>query len=220
MKRLRVAVLMGGPSSEPGSFCCSPGRMVIDALQGTGATVLPVEINGTELNLPAHFDVAFIAMHGAFGEDGHLQQILEERGIPYTGSDPGSSARAFDKVLAKECFIGSAIPTPDYTLAEISLDGVDELHWPLVVKPSRQGSSVGVSIVKDRAALRQACEQARQYDGQILIEQFVRGRELKVGILGRQPLPVIEIRTHHGFFNYEAKYTAGEAEEIVPGSAG
>src|SRR5262249_46076802 len=148
MKRLRVAVLMGGPSSER-EVSLQSGKMVLEALKPTGAHLVPIEINGTECHVPRNIDVAFIALHGNFAEDSHLQQIVEERGIPYAGSDPGSSARAFDKMLAKECFVNTGIPTPNYILANDDLDGIEELRWPLVVKPARQGSSVGVSIVKD-----------------------------------------------------------------------
>lgn len=215
MKSRRVAVLMGGPSAER-EVSLKSGRMVCEALAPTGMTVLPVEVQGTEFTLPAAVDVVFIAMHGTFGEDGQLQQILEDKGIPYTGSDAGASARAFDKALAKECFAASGVPTPEYAVLNGSLDGFEELRWPLVVKPSRQGSSVGISIVRDRVALQRAVEAAHQFDTHVLVEEFVRGRELTVGILGQRPLPVIEISTDHAFFDYAAKYTAGAAREEVP----
>lgn len=215
MKRLRVAVLMGGPSAEC-EVSRQSGRMVIEALRPTGAVVLPVDIQGTDVRLPANVDVAFIAMHGAFGEDGQVQQILEDRGVPYTGSDAGASARAFDKEAAKQCFLEGGIPTPRHAIASCGEDDLDGLSWPVVVKPARQGSSVGVTIVKERAALASAVAEARRFDGAVLIEQFVRGRELTVGVLGKRALPVVEIRTKHGFFDFEAKYTAGEAEEICP----
>ena len=214
MKDLRVAVLMGGPSAEA-EVSLKSGAMVVTALRQAGMTVLPVEIHGTAVNLPADLDVAFIAMHGTFGEDGQIQRILEDHGVAYTGSDPGASARAFDKVLAKECFIEAGIPTPK----SVVFDGVnvpEELHWPLFVKPARQGSSVGVSRVDDLASLTQAYHQARQYDSQVLVEEFVRGREFTVGMLDGTALPVVEIRTKREFFDFEAKYTAGVTEEICP----
>jgi D-alanine-D-alanine ligase len=216
MKRLRIAVLMGGPSAER-EVSLKSGAQVVAALQPTGAVVLPVEVTGTRLELPGAVDVAFIAMHGAFGEDGHVQQILEDREIPYTGSDAGASARAFDKVAAKELFVAAGIPTPESAVLNGDWSVLDELHWPLVVKPARQGSSVGISIVKDRAALGPAVEKARQYGGDVLVERWIRGRELTVGILGHQILPVVEIRAKSGgWFDYAAKYSAGGAEEICP----
>lgn len=215
MKDQRVAVLMGGPSAEA-AVSRQSGAMVVAALRQTGLTVLPVDIQGTTVHLPADLDVAFIAMHGTFGEDGQIQRILEDHGVAYTGSDPGASARAFDKVIAKECFIEAGIPTPKSAIYEGDLSVLDELHWPLVVKPARQGSSVGVSIVHDLASLLQAYAQAKQFDSQVLVEEFVRGREFTVGLLDGEPLPVVEIRTSHDFFDFQAKYTTGAAEEICP----
>ena len=214
MKNLKVAVLMGGPSAEA-EVSRKSGAMVAAALRQAGMTVVPVDLQGTEVNLPADVDVAFIAMHGTFGEDGQIQRILEDHGVAYTGSDPGASARAFDKVLAKECFIEAGIPTPK----SVVFDGVnlpEELRWPLFVKPARQGSSVGISRVDDLSALLQAYQQAKQFDSQVLVEEFVRGREFTVGILDGTALPVVEIRTKREFFDYEAKYIAGAAEEICP----
>jgi D-alanine-D-alanine ligase len=204
MKRLRIAVLMGGPSAER-EVSLASGKMVVEALQPTGVSVVPVVVDGPEFALPANTDVVFIALHGTFGEDGQIQRILEERGVTFTGSDAEASERAFDKCAAKECFMEAGIPTPGLS---------DEV--PVVVKPARQGSSVGITIVRDRPALTAACAKAREYDERIVIEKFIRGRELTVGILGPRELPVVEIRTKSGFFGYAEKYTAGAAEEIVP----
>ncbi|MCG3147603.1 MAG: D-alanine--D-alanine ligase B [Verrucomicrobiae bacterium] len=211
MKHLHVAVLMGGPSAEAAVSRAS-GKMVLEALRGTGVAAEPVDLLGTTVELPAGVDLAFIAMHGAFGEDGHLQQILEDRGVPYTGSDAGASARAFDKVTAKECFQQAGIPTPAFAIGNLG----EDLDLPVVVKPARQGSSVGISIVRERPELAPALARAQAFPGAVIVEEFVRGRELTVGILGTDALPVIEIRTKHKFFDFEAKYTAGEAEEICP----
>jgi D-alanine-D-alanine ligase len=214
MKPLHVAVLMGGPSKER-EVSLQSGKMVSEALRRAGVTVTPLDVKGPGFTLPAGVDVAFIAMHGTFGEDGHLQQILEEHGVPFTGSDQGASARAFDKTAAKECFAEAGIPTP--LGAEVNGDWsvLEEMEWPLVVKPARQGSSVGVSIVHHRAELQKAVESARQFDPHVLVEEFVKGREFTVGILGRRALPVIEIRTKDGWFDYEHKYTPGAAIEEV-----
>ena len=215
MKDLRVAVLMGGPSVEA-EVSRKSGAMVVAALREAGISVVTVDIQGTAVKLPADMDVAFIAMHGTFGEDGQIQQILEDHGVVYTGSDPGASARAFDKVLAKECFIEAGISTPKSVVYTGDLDALEGIHWPLVVKPARQGSSVGVSIVHDLESLMNAHRQAKEFDPQVLVEEFIRGREFTVGILDGKALPVVEIRTKRDFFDYQAKYNAGAAEEICP----
>ena len=209
MKRLRIAVLMGGPSAER-EVSLQSGRMVTEALQPTGAAIVPVVVDGPEFALPDNTDVAFIALHGTFGEDGQIQRVLEERGVTYTGSDAEASARAFDKRAAKQHFAAGGIPTP------AMFDDPSMVKFPAVVKPARQGSSVGITVVHDQAELVAACAKARGYDDRLVIEQFIRGRELTVGVLGQQELPVVEIRTESGFFGYREKYTAGAAEEIVP----
>lgn len=215
MKRLRVAVLMGGPSAER-DVSLKSGGVVVQALLNAGAQVCEVAVQGTDFWLPANVDVAFIALHGTFGEDGQVQQIMEQRGVPYTGSDPEASARAFDKAAAKEQFAAAGVPTPGYVVLNKGMAPPADLQPPLVVKPARQGSSVGVAVVQSRAEMEQACEQAWRYDEKLVLEQFVSGRELTVGILGNKALPVVEIRTRHKFFDYQAKYTPGEAEEICP----
>lgn len=203
---MKIAVLMGGPSAER-EVSLASGKEVVSALLPTGAVVVPVVVEGPEFVLPANTDVAFIALHGTFGEDGRVQRILEERGVAYTGSDSMASERAFDKITTKEYLAEVGIPTPA---------SGNNLEFPVVVKPSRQGSSVGITIVRDRHGLEAACAKAQEYDEQVLIEQFIRGRELTVGVLGQRELPVVEIRTTSGFFGYREKYTAGAAEEIVP----
>jgi D-alanine-D-alanine ligase len=215
MKRLRVAVLMGGPSAER-EVSCQSGRVVVQALLNAGAQVCEVDVQGPDFWLPPNVDVAFIALHGTFGEDGRIQRILEERRVPYTGSGVEASALAFDKSAAKAEFVTAGIPTPPYAMIERDLTPMAAMQPPLVIKPARQGSSVGITIVKDRGQLEQACALAWRYDDRLIAEQFVRGRELTVGILGNKTLPVVEICTKRAFFDYRAKYTPGETEEIVP----
>jgi D-alanine-D-alanine ligase len=204
MRRLRVTVLMGGPSKER-EVSLRSGAAVMRALSATGAIVTEVDVRGGDFELPANTDVAFLALHGTFGEDGTVQRILEDRGVVYTGSDPDASALAFDKVAAKAAFAEAGIPTPPETRTP-----------PLVVKPARQGSSVGVTIVRDESELAAAFAAARRYDESVITEQFISGREFTVGVLNGHELPVIEIRTKRGFFDYKAKYTPGEADEVVP----
>ena len=204
MKPLRVAVLMGGPSAER-EVSLASGREVVKALQSAGAHVAPVDVRDRNFRLPADTDVAFVALHGTFGEDGEVQRLLEERGVAYTGSGPAVSALAFDKVAAKQALRMAGIPTPG-----------PASEPPMVVKPARQGSSVGISIVRKESELAAALAEARRHDECVIVEQFINGREFTVGILGGRALPVVEICTQRPFFDYRAKYTPGEAEEICP----
>jgi D-alanine-D-alanine ligase len=145
--------------------------------------------------------------------------MLEDSGIAYTGSGPEASARAFDKIAAKTEFRAAGIPTPKYEIfdrAHTDLRRLALLGFPLVVKPSRQGSSVGISIVQEEAHLEEACQIAWHYDDRLLVEQFIAGRELTVSIFDGHALPVIEIRPKHDFFTYEAKYTKGQTDYLVP----
>jgi D-alanine-D-alanine ligase len=218
MKRLKIAVLMGGPSAER-QVSLKSGTAVASALAGTGAKVVPIDILEMKFTIPSDVDVAFVALHGTFGEDGTLQQMLEDSGIAYTGSGPEASVRAFDKIAAKAEFRAAGIPTPKYEVfdrAHTDRRQLAALGFPLVVKPSRQGSSVGISIVQEEAHLEKACQLAWHYDDRLLIEQFIAGRELTVGIFDGHALPVIEIRPKHDFFTYEAKYTKGQTEYLVP----
>lgn len=204
MRTLRVAVLMGGPSAER-EVSLASGREVVKALQMAGAGVTEVDVHDRDFRLPPDTDVAFVALHGTFGEDGEVQRILEERGVAYTGSGPAASALAFDKFAAKRALRVAGIPTPGAACMP-----------PLVVKPARQGSSVGVTIVHVQSELAEALAVAKRHDENVIVERFINGREFTVGILGGRALPVVEIRTKHKFFDYTAKYTPGEAEEICP----
>jgi D-alanine-D-alanine ligase len=218
MKRLKIAVLMGGPSAER-EVSLKSGTAVAAALATTGAIVAPINIQETKFGIPRDVDVAFVALHGTFGEDGTVQRMLEDSGIAYTGSSPEASARAFDKIVAKTEFHRADIPTPKYEVLDREhpdLHRLAALGFPLVVKPSRQGSSVGISIVQEEAHLEEACQIAWHYDDRLLVEQFIAGRELTVGIFDGHALPVIEIRPKHDFFTYEAKYTKGQTDYLVP----
>jgi D-alanine-D-alanine ligase len=218
MKQLKIAVLMGGPSAErPVSL--RSGAAVVNALTATGAKVRPIDIQEAKFVIPRDVDVAFIALHGTFGEDGTLQLMLEDSGIAYTGSGPEASSWAFDKIVSKAKFREAGIPTPKcevFDRARCDLKRLAKLGFPLVIKPSRQGSSVGVSIVQEEADLEEACQIAWRYDHHLLAEQFIAGRELTVGIFDGHALPVIEIQPKHDFFTYEAKYTKGQTEYLVP----
>lgn len=162
-------------------------------------------------------DVLFLALHGGTGEDGTLQALLDLVGIPYTGSGMLASAVAMDKDLSKRLFRDADIPTADWVMAPASAAEVGaRLGFPVVVKPSKQGSTVGLTVVRDGANLEAAVEEAFRFDDEVMIEQFIGGREITVPILGTEALPVGEIIPQHEIFDYECKYQPGMAQEIFP----
>jgi D-alanine-D-alanine ligase len=170
-------------------------------------------------NLPAVRDaeVLFLALHGGRGEDGTLQAVLDVVGVPYTGSGRLGSAVAMDKDISKRLFRLADVPTPDWLMAPASVEAAGgALGWPLIVKPSKQGSTVGLSLVKTPAEYDAAVELAARYDDEVMIEAFVPGRELTVGILDGKALAVGEIIPRHEIFDYECKYSPGMATEIFP----
>jgi D-alanine-D-alanine ligase len=170
-------------------------------------------------NLPVvrNADVLFLALHGGRGEDGTLQTLLEMVGVPYTGSGRLGSAMAMDKDISKRLFRQAGVATADWFMAPVTERKVaDHLGWPVVVKPSKQGSTVGLTVVKRKQDLEPAIALARRYDDEIMLERFVPGRELTVGILEGRPLAVGEIIPRHEIFDYECKYTPGMSEEIFP----
>lgn len=218
----KVTVLMGGPSPEH-EVSISSGNNVVENLDRIRFDASPVVI-GKDGSFPlsldglSKFDVAFLALHGPFGEDGTIQAILEQIGLPYTGSAVAASRLGMDKVASKILFQMKGIPTPEFGVVGSvgELAATAELYgYPLVVKPSNQGSSVGVSIVHDPSALKTAFGSASQF-GPVIAERYIEGREIQAGILGDEPLPLIEILPKKEFFDYEAKYSPGLAEEVTP----
>lgn len=162
-------------------------------------------------------EVIFLALHGGRGEDGTLQAVLDVVGIPYTGSGALGSGLAMDKDVAKRLFRFAGIPTADWVMAPVDAATVGvRLGWPVVVKPSKQGSTVGLSVVKAPADFEAAVTLAARYDNEVMVEAFIPGRELTVGILADQPLAVGEIIPRHEIFDYECKYTPGMSQEIFP----
>ena len=167
-------------------------------------------------------DVVFLALHGGQGEDGTIQALLGMIGVPYTGSGHLASALAMDKDLSKHLFRAAGVPTPAWIMAELDgsspteMEVEQSLGFPVIVKPSKQGSTVGLTVVKERGKLRVAILEAARYDDEVMVEQFIAGRELTVGILGGEPLPVGEIIPKHEIYDYECKYTAGMAREEFP----
>jgi D-alanine-D-alanine ligase len=210
---MNIAVLKGGPSAEREISLLSGGR-VAEALRTRGHAVSEIIVDGPDFVVPTGTDIAFIGLHGTFGEDGQVQRLLEERGIPYTGSGPGASETAFDKSKAKQVFLKMGIRTPKSEMLARAEDLT--LPLPVVVKPPCQGSSVGISLVRAKPEFAPALRAALKFETPILVEQMIEGRELTVGVLGSQALPVIEIRPKAGWFDYKNKYTAGLTDEICP----
>jgi len=196
------------------------GRGVSKALRSLGAEVVDVDVHDENFALPKDVDLAFITIHGTFGEDGQLQKILEERGVPYTGEGVEASRTAFDKILSKEKFREHNVVTPEWEVVEVGKRPT--ISIPLVVKPARQGSTVGVVIVKNAGELDSAMTEAGKYDQKLLIEKFVSGRELTIGVLGDQALPILEIIPKGGFYDFNNKYpflnpqAGGGAEHVCP----
>jgi D-alanine-D-alanine ligase len=165
----------------------------------------------------ANIDVIFLALHGGTGENGTLQSLLELTGIPYTGSGPLGSAVAMDKDMTKRILVHAGVPTPDWVMAPASAEeAIERLGLPLIVKANKQGSTVGLTKVKHASEFEQAVETAYQHDDEVVIEQFIPGRELTVPILADEPLPVGEIIIESEIFDYETKYQSGKAQEIFP----
>ena len=214
-KRFRkVAVLLGGPSSER-AVSLRSGAAVAKALRERGYEVAEVLVGeDRSFAVPPGTEVAFVAMHGHFGEDGTIQALLRKQGIPHTGSSPEASARAFDKSQSKPVIVAAGIPTPPFEFLRKGQKRT--LPLPVVVKPVRQGSSVGVSRVFHEAEWPAALAAALGYDEIALVEEFIPGRELTVGVVGDVVLPVMEIVAPDGFFDYRAKYTAGVSQHVFP----
>ncbi len=215
----KIAVLMGGPGSER-DVSLATARGVAKALRSRGAEVFEIDVRDENFELPKDIDLAFLAIHGTFGEDGQLQQILENRGVPYTGDGVKESWTAFDKIESKKKFEAAGVTTPRWQV--IGANEKPTLPIPLVVKAPRQGSTVGVYIIKEAGKLETALAEARKFDRQLLVEEFVPGRELTIGILGDQALPILEIIPKGGFYDFTNKYpflnpqAGGGAEHVCP----
>ena len=218
----KVAVLMGGPSSEREISFLS-GNAVLAALKGRGIDAHafdPAERSVYELKRDG-FDRVFIALHGRFGEDGTVQGALEVLGIPYTGSGVMASALAMDKWRTKLVWLASAIPTPRYRVVDATTDWwsiVAELGLPLIVKPSREGSTIGITRVDkvDHGELAAAYAVAAEHDDQVIVEEFVSGTELTASILGDRALPLIRIEAPQGNYDYHHKYFSDETKYFCP----
>ena len=215
----KIAVLMGGPGSER-EVSLATGRGVSKALGSLGAAVVEVDVRDEDFQLPNDVELAFITIHGTFGEDGRLQRILERRGIAYTGEGVIGSETAFDKIRSKQKFQEHGVSTPPWEV--IHPGQQPTLPLPIVVKPPREGSTVGVVIVKSENEIESAIAEAAKYGRELLIEKFVPGRELTISILGDNALPILEIIPKGGFYDFNNKYpflnpqAGGGAEHVCP----
>jgi len=215
LKKSKIGVLMGGLSEER-EISFKTGTAILKALGDKGYKAIGIDA-GRDIPgvlLKKKIDIAFIALHGRYGEDGCMQGLLEVMGIPYTGSGVKASALAMDKAAAKKVMLYHGVSTPASCIYE---EGArPKVKAPLVVKPACQGSAIGVSIVKKDSGLKAALKEALRFGGPVLIEKYIKGRELTVSILDGRVLPIIEIRPKEGFYDFAAKYTKGMTEFVVP----
>ncbi len=221
MSAKTIGVLFGGLSAER-EISLKTGHAALQALQLLGYRAVAIDVNQ---NLPqqleqAGIEIAFIALHGRFGEDGRVQGLLEMLQIPYTGSGVLASSVAIDKVVTKQMLIYHDIPTPKFDFMRVG-DSVDVLlercsSLPLVVKPSREGSTIGITIARSGEALRSGVELAANLDGTVLVEEFIEGSELTVSVLNGKALPVIKIVPKSGFYDYQAKYNSADTKYLLP----
>ena len=225
----KVVVVMGGPSSEA-EVSRRTGAAVLEALASKGINAEGLEfepVNFVEQIKSSGADLVFNAIHGSYGEDGRIQAVLELLGIPYTGSGVLASAVTMDKNAAKRFMLGEGVPTPRAHMyraidrsRNLTAEILEEFSLPVVVKAAAQGSSIGVVIVEKAEALDDAIEEAFSYGDDILVEEFISGKEITVAVLGDDTeqtiLPIIEITTASGRYDYESKYTKGASEHIIP----
>ena len=208
--------MLGGPSAER-EVSLRSGAKVGEALRSLGHKVHEVDPQDANWQLPKDTELVFLALHGTYGEDGTVQLRLEELGVPYTGCDPEASRIGFDKSLTKQRLIETGVPTARFSLID-STAASWPMGWdpPVILKPARQGSSVGLQVVERVADWSKAVAEAMRYDTLILMEEKVAGRECTVGILGDQILPIIEVRPKAGIYDYQTKYTSGTTEYFCP----
>ena len=217
LEEKQIGVLMGGLSTER-EISISTGNSVCEALVRMRLNISPIHVDQNIADRLRNIDLVFNALHGTYGEDGCIQGLLEYLKIPYTGSGVLGSALAFDKLKTKEILKSHDIPTADYEVFYRNQKETIQrtLELPVVVKPTNQGSSFGVSIVNEETQWKPALENAFKYSKAIIIEKFIKGRLLAIGMNGDRPMPIVQINPKSEFYDYEAKYTSGETEYICP----
>lgn len=216
---------MGGQSSER-EISLRTGQAILKALREKGYQAFSLD-PGKDIGIRLReegVEIAFIALHGRLGEDGCIQGLLEIMGIPYTGSGVMASALAMNKIMAKEIFAFHKIPTPEFVsfkeeeIRKKKIEDCCKISLPVIVKPVEEGSTIGVTIVRERKDLRGAVKKALSFGNSVLIEKYIEGREMTVSVLNGEVLPVIEILPRSGFYNYKAKYTKGFTNYLLPAS--
>ncbi|MCM8780814.1 MAG: D-alanine--D-alanine ligase [Candidatus Omnitrophica bacterium] len=222
----RIGVLMGGSSTER-DISLKSGKAVYEALVRLGLDVVAIDVRteDVEENIrlikSKNIDCAFLALHGRFGEDGQMQEILDALGLPYTGSGVLASRLAMDKIASRKILEVYGLPVPRYKeIHRCSFTPeyriLPNLRLPLVVKPATHGSSIGISFVDNMEGLPEALEMAFRFDERVIVEEYIKGKELTAGILDNEVLPIIEIVPKRRFFDYKAKYQSGITDYIVP----
>src|SRR5690554_591936 len=216
----KIAVLMGGDSSER-TVSLRSGEAVLQALLAAGADAFAIDVQGHAVNqlLDTEFDIAFIAMHGRGGEDGTIQGVLEWLNKPYTGSGVMASALAMDKWRTKLLWSAAGLPTPKAYILSGNSDWqqiINSLNNNVIVKPAREGSSIGMRRVHHSTELQESYQYASQYDAMVLAEEWVTGAEFTVAVVDGEVLPAIQLKTSHEFYDYEAKYQSDDTQYLLP----
>jgi D-alanine-D-alanine ligase len=216
IRALNITVMLGGPSAER-EVSLRSGAEVARALRSLGHEVQELDPSDGTWKLPAGTDVVFLALHGTYGEDGTVQRRLEELGAVYTGCGPEASCIGFDKFLTKQRCVAEGVPTARFLLIE-SASASWPMGWnpPVVLKPVRQGSSVGLQFVDRVSNWSKALAETMRYDSQVLMEEKISGRECTVGILDDKPLPLVEVRPKTGVYDYQTKYSLGATDYFCP----
>jgi D-alanine-D-alanine ligase len=215
----RVAVIMGGTSNER-EVSLKSGAAVVEGLKEAGFDVVPVVLEQDRLDqLPSDVEAVFIALHGGYGENGGVQADLDKLGVPYTGPGAAASRITIDKIATKRVLEAAGVPTAPYDVLPRGVE-VTQLPLPVVVKPPRDGSSVGISKVAEHAQWAAALSAAREVDpqGEVLVEAYIPGREWTVGVVDGQALPVVEIQAPNGWYGFSEKYTKGVTNYVFPES--
>jgi D-alanine-D-alanine ligase len=215
-RKLTITVMLGGPSAER-EVSLRSGAEVAKALRSLGHRVHELDPGNGQWELAGETEVVFLALHGTYGEDGTVQRRLEELSATYTGCDPESSRIGFNKLLTKQRCVAAGVPTARFMLID-SAAARWPMGWdpPVVLKPARQGSSVGLQFVERVSDWSNALAEAMRYDSQVLMEEKIAGRECTVGILAEEPLPLVEVRPKSGIYDYQSKYSAGTTEYFCP----
>ena len=214
--KLHITVMLGGPSAER-EVSLRTGAAVAKALRSLGHAVTELDPQKPGWKLPEPTDVVFLALHGTYGEDGTVQRELDALGVPYTGCDAEASRLAFDKVLTKQRCVAAKVPTARFEVFK-SATAPWPMSWqpPVVLKPVRQGSSVGLQFVERVEEWTAKLTEALRFDSEVLMEEQIIGRETTVGILDGKPLPIVEVRPRAGSYDYKNKYTPGSTDYFCP----